>query len=64
MRYGPGSILVAGNRSLRLAQDVASRVCRATSRTMPKERSMYPVIVLIVLTLFTWTVEMGASCDG
>ena len=64
MRYGPGSILVAGNHSLRLAQDVASRACRATNRPMPKEHSMYPVISLIVLTLFTWIVAMRASCDG
>jgi hypothetical protein len=54
---------MAGNRSLRLAQDVASRACRATSRPMPKGHSVYPVIALIVLTLFTWIVAMWASCD-
>jgi hypothetical protein len=49
---------MAGNRSLRLAQDVALRACRATSRPMPKGHSMYPVIALIVLALFTWIVAI------
>ena len=29
---------------------------------MPKGLSMYPVIALIVLMLFTWIVAMWASC--
>ena len=30
---------------------------------MPKGHSIYPVIALIVLTLFTWIVAMWASCN-
>ncbi|MBU6432393.1 MAG: hypothetical protein KJS98_03635 [Nitrospirae bacterium] len=30
---------------------------------MPKGHSMYPVIALIVLTLFTWFVAIWASCN-
>ena len=33
-----------------------------TSCPMPKGLSMYPVIALIVLMLFTWIVAMWASC--
>jgi hypothetical protein len=42
------------------------RVARLSRNQSPDaERAfMYPVIALIVLTLFTWIVEMGASCDG
>jgi hypothetical protein len=29
---------------------------------MPRELSMYPVMALIVLILFTWIVAMWASC--
>lgn len=57
------SWLIARNRSQRLAQDVASRACLATSCPMPKEYSMYPVITLIVLTLFTWIVAIWATCN-
>lgn len=53
---------MARNRSLRLDQDVAKRACRTTSCPMPKGLSMYPVIALIVLMLFTWIVAMWASC--
>ena len=47
---------------MRLAHNVASRAYRANSCPMPKGHSMYPVIALIVLTLFTWIVAMWASC--
>lgn len=30
---------------------------------MPKGHFMYPVIALIVLTLFTWSVAIWASCN-
>jgi hypothetical protein len=43
------------------AQEVTSHACRATSRPMPKGQSMYPVMALIVLTLFTWIVAIWAS---
>jgi hypothetical protein len=44
---------MARNRSLRLDQDVAKRACCTTSCPMSKGFSMYPVIALIVLMLFT-----------
>jgi hypothetical protein len=50
-----------GKRSLRLAQAVASRAYRANSCPMPKGQSVYPVIALIVLTLFFWFVAIWAT---
>lgn len=62
---GSGPMLLSRGRyrSLRLAQDVASRTCPHTGCPMPKGHSMYPVIALIALTLFTWFVAIWASCD-
>jgi hypothetical protein len=34
-----------------------------TGCPMPKGHFMYPVIALIVLTLFTWSVAIWASCN-
>jgi len=53
MKYRSGPILWPGNRSLQLNQDVAERACRTINSPILKRLSLYPVIALIVLILFT-----------